>query len=240
MKKLVVGNWKLNPRTGAEAIDLAKASDIEGVVLCPPDIFLVEVGETIKKASLGAQDLFWEDAAGITGEASAMQLKQIGASYVIVGHSSRRKEFKETDEVINYKTKAALNVDLKTILCIGEDLDIHQQGNAAVGTFVLDQLKKDLEGVNEGQNLIVVYEPIWSISTSGTGLVDTPEEAAAIMILIKDELFRMGLNKVLVIYGGSVNGTTAAGFLEQNIIDGVLVGGASLNADEFKQVIALA
>jgi len=239
MKKLVVGNWKLNPQTVAEAIDLAQATDIEGAVLCPPDIFLMEVGGAIKQAILGAQDLFWKDGAAVTGEASAIQLKDIGVSYVIVGHSSRREKLAETDTLVNLKVKAALTAGLKAILCIGENLDIHQQGEATVRTFIGEQLRKDLDEVKQGENLIVAYEPIWAISTSGTGLVDTPEEAVTIISFIKEELLKIGLSMVLVIYGGSVNSKTADGFLKENIIDGVLVGAASLDAHEFKQIISL-
>ena len=240
MKKLVIGNWKLNPETVAEAVELAKSTDISGVVLCPPDIFLIQVGEVIKEASLGAQDLFWKDAAAVNGEASAAQLKQIGVRYVIVGHSSRRKELKETDELINLKVKAALTAKLKVILCVGEDLNIHKQGETATRTFVLQQLKKDLAGVNGRENLIVAYEPVWSISTSGTGLADTPEGAATVIGYIKRELSKIGFDKVPVLYGGSVDSKTAKGFFLEDIIDGVLVGKASLDVEEFKQIISLA
>ena len=240
MKKLVIGNWKLNPATAIEAVRLAKATDVEGAVLCPPDIFLMQVGETIKKASLGAQDLFWKDAAAVTGEASAVQLKQIGVLYVIVGHSSRREELKETDELVNLKVKAALAAKLKVILCVGEDLDIHKQGEVKTRAFVLEQLKRDLDGVSGGENLIVAYEPVWSISTSNTNLVDTPEEASIMIRYIKDESSKMGFDKVPVLYGGSVDSKRAKDFLSRGIIDGVLVGKASLDIEEFKQIISLA
>ncbi len=240
MKKLVIGNWKLNPETAAKAVDLARATDIKGVVLCPPDIFLIQVGETIKRAALGAQDLFWRDAAAVTGEASALQLKKIGVSYVIVGHSSRRKELGEIDELVNLKVRAALAVGLKTILCVGEDLNVHKQGEIETHTFLLGQLKKDLSGVGKGKNLIVAYEPIWSISTSGTNLVDTPQGAVSMITYIKDELSKMGFGGVPVLYGGSVDGKTAKGFLLEDMIDGVLVGRVSLDDDEFRKIISLA
>ncbi|MDP3953479.1 MAG: triose-phosphate isomerase [bacterium] len=239
--KLVVGNWKLNPTTAKEAVELARATDLEGAVLCPPDIFLMQVGEVLEKASLGAQDIFYEDGANITGEVSAVELKKSGVRYVIVGHSSRREKVGETDWLINLKAKAALSSGLKTILCVGESLDEHQEGKDRARAFVLDQFRKDLADVGTGkENLIVAYEPIWSISTSGTGLVDTPQDAALMIGYIKEELGKLDLEETPVIYGGSVNAETAKGFLVEEVIDGVLVGGASLDPDEFKKIASFA
>ncbi len=241
MSKLVVGNWKLNPSTAVEAVELARATDFPNAVICPPDIFLMQVGKVLEKASLGAQDLFWENAADITGEASTEQLLKVGVSYVIVGHSSRREEVGETDELVNLKLKAAVAAKLKAILCIGENLELHKQGEEAARQFVAGQLDKALKGIKEGEEyLLVAYEPIWSISTSGTGLTDTPQEAAQMIRYIKDALTERGFGKTPVLYGGSVNGETAGAFLKQDAIEGVLVGGASLKADEFKKVVSQA
>lgn len=241
MRKLVVGNWKLNPATALEAVELARASDVKGTVLCPPDIFLIEVGKTLKKGSLGAQDIFWENAADVTGEVSAVELKKSGARYVIVGHSSRREKVGETDWLINLKVKAALSAGLKTILCVGEGLLLHQEGQARARAFVSEQLKKDLADVSGREGgLIVAYEPIWSISTSNTGLVDTPKDAASMIGYIKEELGKLGFKTAPVLYGGSVNAETAKGFLAPGVIDGVLVGKASLDPREFKKIASLA
>jgi len=240
MKKLVVGNWKLNPNTPVEAVQLAEASDFDGVVICPPDIFLMQVGAVLKKAALGAQDIFWEDAASITGEVSAIELKKSGVEYVIVGHSSRREKVGETDELINRKVGAALKAGLKTILCVGETLEHHEQGEDRAQGFVFEQLMVDLKDVIDGEgNLLIAYEPVWSISTSGTGMVDKPEDAAAMIDYIKRELTKLGFENTPVLYGGSVDSQTAGGFLAQETIDGVLVGKASLDPEEFKQIVSL-
>ncbi|MEX2054330.1 MAG: triose-phosphate isomerase [Candidatus Colwellbacteria bacterium] len=241
MKKLVVGNWKLNPTSATEAVNLARASDLSGVVVCPPDIFLIEVGRVLENASLGAQDIFYEDGAAVTGEVSAAELKKIGVTYVIVGHSSRREMVGETDKLINLKVKAALSANLKTILCVGESLNLHQKGESSSRAFVLGQLKENLMGIEGGgEDLIVAYEPIWSISTSGTNLVETPEGAASMIGYIKEELDKLGFRGVSVLYGGSVDGDGAKDFLALEVVGGVLVGRASLDVDEFNKIIALA
>lgn len=230
----------MNPATVREAIKLARSTDKKGVVICPPFVFLPEVKKILKRASLGAQDVFWEEKGPFTGEVSAAMLKGLGVKYVIVGHSERRRWLKETDEIINKKVKAALKTGLKVILCVGEPLAVRRKGLTAAKRFVADQLKEDLVGLHSkfyilNSRLIVAYEPIWAI---GTGRADKPRDTAEMVQFIKQFLhstFYILNSKVL--YGGSVNSQNAEKFLQLKEIDGALVGGASLKAEEFNKII---
>jgi triosephosphate isomerase len=238
--KLIVANWKMNPASLPEAVRLARASDARNVVLAPPYLYLPVIAWIVKKAQLGAQDLFWEDRGAYTGEISPLQLKKARVKYVIVGHSERRR-LGETDEIVNQKTKAALTRGLKVILCVGEDWSVRRRGIAAAQKYVTQQLKKDLKLITNkliANNLLIAYEPIWAI---GTGKADKPEEAAAISKYIKNFLRKnYRATKIKVLYGGSVNDKNAAPFLEAKEIDGALVGGASLKPREFKKIIQIA
>ncbi len=242
MAKLIVANWKSNPDTFEGAIRLAKSSDFKNIVIAAPYPFLGTVGRTIKRATLAAQDVFWQGGP-FTGEVSPAQLKNLKVKYVIVGHSERRRYLAETDEMINQKVKAALRAGLKVILCVGEDRAVHQRGSAAIKRFISNQIKKDLPKkltsyrTNE---LVLTYEPIWAISTEKGSQPDTPEQAAKIITYLKGLLATAyGLRATRVLYGGSVNGRNAAGFLAQPQIDGVLVGGASLKLGEIRKIKGL-
>ena len=240
MAKLIVANWKSNPNTVGEAIKLAKASDSKNVVIAAPYPFLGAVGRTIKRATLAAQDVFWQGGP-FTGEVSPAQLKNLKVKYVIVGHSERRRYLGETDEMINQKVKTTLRAGLKVILCVGEDRAVHQRSSAAIKRFISNQLKKDLKGIYhlkpKTSNLLIAYEPIWAISTEKGSRTDTPEQAAKIIAYLKGLLATgYGSRVTEVLYGGSVNGRNAAGFLVQPQIDGVLVGGASLNPREIRKI----
>ena len=231
MRKILIANWKLNPDELEEARDLAKATDIEGVVICPPIVFLEEVGSVLQKATLGSQDIFFKDEGAYTGEISPTQLKDLNVKYAIVGHSERRQYQNETDELINKKVKAALDTNITPVLCVGESLETHNEGLDATKAFIKHQLDTDLKGV-EGE-LIVAYEPIWAI---GKDKADDPEEAAQIIEYIKEEI---GGDKK-VIYGGSVDSKNVQSFLDQQNIDGFLVGGASLKLEEFNKIADIA
>lgn len=212
--KLLVANWKMNPQTAAEAIQLARAIDKKNVVIAAPFVYLANLKLKIKNSELCAQDVFWQEKGAYTGEISPMMLKKLGVEYVIIGHSERRV-LGETDEIINKKIKAALSVGLKIILCVSEK------------KFIQNQIRKDLKGIKI-INLIIAYEPTWAI---GTGKADTQENSKKVLNFIKS-LFK---DKLKVLYGGSVNSKNAAGFL--NMFDGLLVGNASLNAKEFGKII---
>lgn len=237
MSKLVIANWKMNPASIAEAEELAKASDIEGLVICPPFPFLKAVAKVLKKAKMGAQDFILENPSTGSGQESA---EDTCVEYVIIGHSDRRKEG-ETDEIVAEKISAALDEGLKPILCVGESRAERDSGKTE--EVVGRELKIGLSAlVASGYSLstiIVAYEPIWAI---GTGNPDTPENILDMVEFIKtgiknDEL---GIMNVEVIYGGSVTSKNAAEFLKHKKIAGALVGGASLNGVEIKKIVEIA
>ena len=229
----------MNPKTSREATKLARAIDAKNVVICPSFPFLGAVKKAIKKARLGSQDVFWEEKGAYTGEVSPAMLKNSGIEYVIVGHSERRRWLNETDEMINKKVLATLRAGLKVILCVGEPLIVRRQGLAAAKKYVKSQLQKDLSGISnlkpKTQNLIIAYEPIWAI---GTGRSDKPEETFAMAKFIKQFLHsKFYILNSKVLYGGSVNSKNVWDFVKYKEIDGALVGGASLNAKEFRKII---
>ena len=228
MQKLLVANWKLHPARESEAVKLAKASDAKGVVVCPPFPFLEEVGNSLRRASLGAQDLFSEPAGPYTGEVSAAMLKNLGVKYVIVGHSERRRWLGETDEMVNKKIKAALQAKLVPIVCVGEPKEVRRKGTSAARAFVGKQLRAGLKGISS--SVVIAYEPIWAI---GTGKPDDPKETVGMAHHISS---RAG-KRTKVLYGGSVTAQNVRDFLQYKDIHGALVGGASLKIQEFKKII---
>lgn len=247
-KPLIVANWKMNPDSPGRAGILAKKieSRISGrkteVVIAPPFPFLGSVGKALKKAKLGAQDAFWADVGPYTGEVSWHQLKHFGVKYVIVGHSERRINLGETDEMINKKVKAALENDMYPILCVGE----RERAGNEIPSIVGEQLKFALRGVGKNQlkNLIVAYEPVWAISTQAGARPDTPDNAFRAALFIRKviaSLFdRKTSEKVRVIYGGSVNSGNVVSFLKEGRMQGALVGGASLDLKKFAEIVRLA
>jgi triosephosphate isomerase len=229
----------MNPTTLKEALSLAKASDSKGISVAPPFLFIEEVGKQLKNASLGAQDLFWEDRGAFTGEVSAKELKSVGVAHVIIGHSERRHKFDETDEMVAKKMKAAIDNKLIPILCIGETLEERNMGKKE------EVLKRQLvEGLSlvAGRRslvkrLVVAYEPVWAI---GTGNPESPQSAVSTIRHIKTFLeMKLNLPGVSVLYGGSVNSKILMDYLEYKEIDGALVGGASLDKGEVKKMIRL-
>ncbi len=236
--KIIIANWKSNPRNVKLAKALAKVTDLSSnrikLVIAPPDTFLEDVGNILKKASLGAQDVFWADSGAYTGEVSIKQLKSLKVKYVIIGHSERRKFLKETDKLINKKIKASLKAGFKVILCIGE-WQRHSLAKAKI--FVKSQIRKDLDGVKNYKNLIIAYEPVWAISTNKSGKSDRPEDAVEMAKFIKQSLVISHKLPVKVLYGGSVTYKNAKSFLRQKEIDGALVGGASLIPKDFKKIV---
>ena len=241
---VVAGNWKMNT-TVSEAAALAAgvrdgAAGVAGVelVLCPPAISLVAVGEAVKGSSVkvGAQNMHFEDSGAFTGEVSPVMLQGV-CDYVIIGHSERRQMFAETDESVNLKVKAALAAGLKPIMCVGETLEQREAGQAA--DFISGQVRAGLAGITDSSNLVVAYEPIWAI---GTGQSATPETAAEIVGGVVLEalrgIFGDTANNISLLYGGSMNAGNAGDYAAQDCIHGGLIGGAALQADQFLQVAA--
>lgn len=220
---------------------MARAYDEKGVVIIPPFVFLEAVGRVLKRAAVGAQNAFFEDDGAWTGEVSLRQLKSIGARYVVIGHSERRK-LGETDELVGKKVSAAVKAGFSVILCVGEHWDVRKKGKRAAYDFVKKQLMLDLSGIRHSKlkiknsKLTVAYEPVWAI---GTGRNDDPEDAAEMAFFIKDVLYtEFSVLNPKILYGGSVKAGNARGFLAKPEIDGVLVGGASLKPAEFRKIIA--
>jgi triosephosphate isomerase (TIM) len=249
LQKLIAGNWKEHPKTEAQALALfkavAKGKRPHGVeaVICPPFVYLEGIAREFKKMpraakarlALGAQDVFWEEQGAFTSEVGPKMLRSLGVRYVILGHSERRKFAKETDAMINKKIALALRDGLKVILCVGEPPAVRRKGIAAARAFVRGQLLKDLKGIAPKSGAIAIaYEPIWAI---GTGKNDLPEDARAMAAFIKSLLKLRKHIKVRFLYGGSVNGANAGDYVQLEEIDGALVGGASLKAEEFKKII---
>ena len=225
MKKLIIANWKLNPTTLKDAQKLAGSINIKAknkVVLCPPNIYL----SSISYPNLGAQDCYWEDKGAHTGQTSPAQLKDVGIKYCLVGHSERR-EVGDTDEMINGKVKACLAQKITPILCVGFGTTVDQD-DLEVTDVLKQQLDVDLANVDASQ-VVVAYEPVWAI---GSGKTPTPEHAEKVALFIKS---KYGVGKVL--YGGSANVATGPGLLAERNVDGLLVGGASLIAKDFNQII---
>jgi triosephosphate isomerase len=240
---IVAGNWKMY-NTIAESIALATAIK-EGtttvkngeVVLAPPFTDLFSVGETIKgsNVSLAAQNMFYEDKGAFTGEIAPGMLKDIGCSYVIIGHSERRKYFHEQDQDVNLKVKKALAVGLKPIMCVGETDEERVKG--ITQSVVERQVKQGLSGVENIDNVVIAYEPVWAI---GTGKVATPAQAQDVHAFIRGilkDLYGSTANDIRILYGGSVTKDNIGDLITMEDIDGALVGGASLKADGFLGII---
>lgn len=245
--RLIVFNWKENPRTLTGAFRLFSAimrivkNKKRGntkVVICPPSVYLAELSRLLVRLpvrfSLGAQDIFWKDSGAYTGEIGPAMLRSFGkkVQYVIIGHSERRRYFHETDSMVNKKVRAALAAGLRVILCVGEPLAVRKRGIVAARRYVKNQLKKDLQGIINAKlkikSLIIAYEPIWAI---GTGRNCPPEDARDMAIFIKEARSRQ------VLYGGSVDGANVVDYLCYHEVSGVLVGGASLRVGEVGKMI---
>lgn len=249
-KKFVAGNWKMYCGDLAKAADLAKGvvasvgsqAAVE-VAVCPPSTALAAVVEACSGSSVGVggQNLYPKDEGAFTGEISASFLTALGCRYAILGHSERRTYFKENDEFIHLKVKAALTADLIPIFCCGETERERESG--ITEKVVETQLRGGLAGLDSSQlgKVVVAYEPVWAI---GTGKNATPEDAQAVHAFIRGllgELAGAGVAETIRIqYGGSVKPDNAADLLSQKDIDGALVGGASLKAESFAAIIRAA
>ena len=238
----VAANWKMN-KTAVEAAEMVRAmkDDLEAVsnvemIVCPGFPSLQVVADILRDSTVrvGAQNMHHETEGAYTGEVSAAMLKEI-CRYVIVGHSERRLHFCETDGDVNLKARAALKAGLIPIVCVGEKLEERDQGGAE--RFVSAQIRYALAGVHPSA-VVVAYEPIWAI---GTGRAATPHLAQGIMSLIRHELSDMWgpetARTTPLLYGGSVTPGNISDFVRQPDIDGALVGGASLDADSFVEIV---
>ncbi|TAK03864.1 triose-phosphate isomerase [Patescibacteria group bacterium] len=247
--KTVIANWKMNVGT-RESVALARGvllalrgrSCFPETVLCPPFPALSEVRKVLARshASLGAQDLFWEDAGAFTGEVSPRMLLEHGVTHAIIGHSERRQHLGETDEMVGKKTRAALEAGLNAILCVGETAAERDAG--AQEAVVERQLRAALTGARpKGQaRLLVAYEPVWAI---GTGRSASPADAAAMHAHVRSLVAKLApalSSRLSVLYGGSVDGKNAHSFLREKEVDGVLVGGASVKHTEFAEILSAA
>ena len=244
---LVAANWKMNPTNIDDALDLARgilsvarghAERVE-VVIVPPFPWLIGISEVLESSGvkLGAQDCFWEMSGAYTGEVSPAMLKGM-CQWVIVGHSERRLYLGETDDMVAKKTASALSSELGVIMCVGELADHYDAGTS--DEVVSAQVKAGLAScsADDSARLVIAYEPVWAI---GTGKSADPEHAYATMRLIRRVVGQMigagAARKVRILYGGSVNSKNVQQYVELPLCDGALVGGASLDADEFAHIV---
>ena len=244
-KTYIIGNWKMNT-TAQSGHDLVanltnqSISDEITVIVSPPFVYLQQIQNQLKSSpiNVAAQNMYFEKNGAYTGEVSAEMLTDINCNYVILGHSERRHILNENNQDINQKLKAALDANITPILCIGETDDERKSG--AVEAVLTEQLKEGLAGVEDPSHIIIAYEPVWAI---GTGNVATPEiaqETHQITRSILTALYSAEIAaKLSILYGGSVNEKNIASLIGQDDIDGCLVGGASLKASAFEQIISL-
>lgn len=247
--RMIAGNWKMN-KTYVEGVELAQGladqladgtGDVD-VVVCPPTVDLKGVSEVIEQSeapfALGAQNVYFEESGAFTGETAPNMLEAVGATYCIIGHSERRGYFGETNEDVNRKVRALLDGGLYAVACVGESLSVRDEGGAE--EFVCAQVRAAFAGLEpeEAAKCVVAYEPIWAI---GTGRTATPEQAQDICAAIRATLADMfgveTADEMRVLYGGSMNVGNVEQLLAQPDIDGGLVGGASLKADQFVQLV---
>ena len=252
MKQIFIANWKMNLNV-EESLDLVKKIDSllkknkdtekNDVVVCPSFLSLWAINNYFNqkksKIKLGAQNIFWEEKGAFTGEISPKMLKEVNCQYAIIGHSERRENLWESDQMINQKVRTALKFGLTPVVCVGETFEERKRGQR--DSVIGRQVGRALEGVkkNEFRKIIIAYEPVWVI---GIGQAVEPEDAAYSHHLIRKVLFKSYSQKIVdkdlrVIYGGSVNPDNIDSFICQDGIDGVLVGSASLEADKFVKMV---
>ncbi|EYE89076.1 triosephosphate isomerase [Fervidicella metallireducens AeB] len=244
-KAIIAGNWKMHntPKESVKLImelkDKVKDANCE-VVVCPTFTSLAQVLTLVENTNIkvGAQNMHYEESGAYTGEISPVMLKELGVKYVILGHSERRQYFHEGDDLINKKIKSALTHELIPILCVGETLEERESGV----TFekIKTQLEEDLHGIEAGKiaDIVIAYEPIWAI---GTGKTATASDANEVIKYIREQIKKIAGeeigDKIRILYGGSVKASTIKEQMAQSDIDGALVGGASLKADEFSAIV---
>ena len=246
--KIIAGNWKMNktPNEGVALVnelkDLVKDAKCD-VVVCPTAVCLPGVVNALEgtNVSVGAQNVHFEEKGAFTGELAGNMLKEVGVKYVIIGHSERRQYFGETDETVNKRTIAAINAGLTPIVCVGETLTQREQG--IMEETVRLQTKIAYMGIDacDAANTVIAYEPVWAIGTGKTATADQAQEVCAIIRdTIKGLYGADTAEKIRIQYGGSMNEGNAKELLSKPDIDGGLIGGASLVAEKFAQIVAAA
>ena len=243
-KKTLVANWKMN-LTEKGAIKLAQdikdsllSLSTSEIILCPPYLYISEIKKIFANTvvQIGGQDVFWKEEGAYTGEISPKMLADF-CKYVICGHSERRQYFGETDEDVNKKAKAVLKSGLVPVICVGEDEKAWKQGNIDT---VLDQVRKASVGISREDisKVIIAYEPIWAIGTGNAATADYANKICMQIRQLLDSLYsREEAGKIRILYGGSVTKDNAVEFVAQSEIDGLLIGGASLKAKEFIEIV---
>ncbi len=235
----------MNPQTLKEAKELfglvkrgtKNIKNIE-VVICPPFIYIPELKIKNSNIKIGAQDCFWEEKGAFTGDISPVMLKNLNCEYIIIGHSERRRYFQETDEIINKKIKKVLSFSLKPVLCVGETEAERAEGKKE--EVLLRQIKRGLKDVSrkEAKYITIAYEPVWAI---GTGNNCSVNETMSSIISIRKVIFQLynreTADSLRILYGGSVTGENTADYIKEAGANGLLVGGASLKAEEFIKII---
>ncbi|MDR0752080.1 MAG: triose-phosphate isomerase [Christensenellaceae bacterium] len=244
-KPIIAGNWKMN-KTPEEAktlvtelAPLVKDATCE-VVVCVPFVDLALVKKALKgtKIKLGAQNVHWAESGAFTGEISASMLKELKVEYVIIGHSERRQYFGETDQTVNAKIKAAIANGIKVIVCVGETLEQHEQDETI--TVVSRQTIEAFKDIpkEDLKKIVIAYEPIWAI---GTGKTSSPEDAEETISVIRKTIKKLygsaPSEAIRIQYGGSMNPKNAKELMAMPSIDGGLIGGASLKAEDFAKVV---
>lgn len=239
-RKYICGNWKMN-KTSSEARDFAEKInefDFKNVdVLLAPSFVSLESFRKIlnKKIEVSAQNLSQFDDGAYTGEVSTSMLKDIGVENVIIGHSERREKFFESNEIVNAKVKKALADGFHVILCLGEALEVKVEDKEV--DFVKDELLKSLDGIENIENITIAYEPIWAIGTGKTCSAEDAEKMCREIRQIINKNYGEISEKIRILYGGSVKPSNAKEILSEENIDGVLVGGASLDPEGFIEII---
>lgn len=243
---IIAGNWKMN-KTVSEATSLVESlkgllAEVKDrvIIICPPFTALYAVKAVIKDTDilLGAQNVFGEERGAYTGEVSPLMLKELGCSYVIIGHSERRKYFGETDEGINLKMKLSLAHNLMPIVCVGERLEERERGETS--KVVTRQVKAAFRELDSAiiKEVVIAYEPVWAI---GTGMNALGEDANSVIGLIRDiikEKYGQEVGQAIrILYGGSVKPENIEEFMQEEEIDGALVGGESLKAESFARIV---
>ena len=239
-RKYICGNWKMN-KTSSEARDFAEKInefnfEKSDVLLAPSFVSLESFRKNLnKKIEVSAQNLSQFDDGAYTGEVSTSMLKDIGVENVIIGHSERREKFFESNEIVNAKVKKALADDFHVILCLGEAIEVKEENKEV--DFVKDEILKSLEGVENIENITIAYEPIWAIGTGKTCSAEDAEKMCREIRQIINKNYGEISEKIRILYGGSVKPSNAREILSEDNIDGVLVGGASLDPEGFIEII---
>ena len=242
---IIAGNWKMN-NTIAQGVELVKAlaplvkDAAVDVVVCPTATALSAVAAAVKGTNIhvGAQNVHWEAKGAFTGEISTGMLNEIGVDYVILGHSERRDYFGETDEGVNKRARAAFAAGITPIICCGESLAVREAGNYI--DHVVSQINAALEGFEAADvaKLVIAYEPIWAIGTGKTATFEQAEEVCkAIREAVAKKFGQTAADAVRIQYGGSVKPATIKDLMQQPNVDGALVGGASLKAEDFSAIV---